>query len=191
MTSEERTVREPAVIFSSEVLLSSEPVSAPAGIADRLLAEGGAAELSDEFVELLAEKVAKGVAPYPGTAMLVRDLQGRSPIGLVANAPRRVVDRALETVGLAGAFDVVVCDDDVGDERAETELYLAAKQRLGAKSTAVVALVGSPAGAAAAQAANLWVIGIAPPGGLELDAEERVDSLCDPAIRERLGLPGD
>ena len=144
----------------------------------RLLDQPGrAAELAEELLVLATSEYHRGAAPLPGAFDLVRALRGRIPIGVASNTPRALIEPALDSAGLAGAFDAIVGADEVANPKPAPDAYLAACALLGAPPTETIALEDSPTGVASARAAGLYVIGVPSLPGLALDADEVVDSL--------------
>lgn len=139
--------------------------------------------LVEELISLCWEEVTTKAEPMPGARDLVKDLQGRVAIGLASNSPRAMVEAALRRAGFDGAFEVVLGADDVARPKPDPEIYVAACERLGAAPEESVALEDSLTGVAAARAAGMYVIGVPSHPGVELDADEVVESLEHPAVR--------
>ena len=81
-------------------------------------------------------------------------------IGLASNSPRFLVDDALATAGLAGAFETIVTSDDVEHAKPAPDIYLLACERLGVDPSEAVALEDSASGVTAAKAAGLACIAV-------------------------------
>lgn len=148
--------------------------------ADRLgLPREAGPRLVEEMTALMHERVKRQVEARPGAVELVRRLRETGvPIGLASNSPRYLVDDALRTAGLADAFDVTVCADDVSHPKPAPDIYLLACQRLGVDPVDAVALEDSPSGIAAAKAAGLTCVAV--PQFAETDvsaADDVVESL--------------
>jgi beta-phosphoglucomutase-like phosphatase (HAD superfamily) len=143
-------------------------------------------ELARELLDLCWGEVVNGAVPRPGATELVDGLRGRVPIGLASNSPRALVAAALNVTGFDGAFGVVLGADDVERPKPDAEIYLAACERLGARPSDSVALEDSPTGVAAARAAGMYVIGVPSYEGVELDADEVVESLAHPSIQKAI-----
>lgn len=151
--------------------------------ADRLgLPRDRGPELVDEMIALMHERVRRQVDARPGAVELVERLRALEGvrIGLASNSPRFLVDDALATAGLAGAFEVIVTSDDVAHAKPAPDIYLVACERLGVAPTEALALEDSPSGIAAAKAAGLTVIGVPQFAETDASAADRVvDSLED------------
>jgi HAD superfamily hydrolase (TIGR01509 family) len=160
-------------------------------ILERLLDQPGrAGELGRELLDLVEPRLLAESAAFPGSAELVRELQGRTPVAVASNTPERLVRGALACAGVAELFDVVVTADQVVEPKPSPDVYLRACELLGAAPSASVALEDSPTGVAAARAAGMFVIGIPSFPGILLDEADLVaPSLVAPAVRVALGLP--
>jgi HAD superfamily hydrolase (TIGR01509 family) len=131
-----------------------------------------------EMEEIMRTELQGDVAGRPGAVELVERLRGRTRLGLASNSPRRLVDIALATAGLVGAFDAIVTSDDVEHAKPEPDLYLLACQRLSVPPGEALALEDSPSGIAAAKAAGLTCIAVPQLAETDVSAADRViDSL--------------
>jgi HAD superfamily hydrolase (TIGR01509 family) len=143
---------------------------------------GGSVEQGEalvrEMVEIMHGELQGEVAGRPGAVELVERLRGRTRLGLASNSPRMLVDTALATAGLVGAFDAIVTSDDVEHAKPEPDLYLLACKRLSVEPGAALALEDSPSGIAAAKAAGLTCIAGPQLAETDVSAADRViDSL--------------
>ncbi len=142
----------------------------------RPLAEGEA--LVREMVEIMHGELQRDVAGRPGAVELVARLRGRTHLGLASNSPRILVDTALATAGLVGAFEAIVTSDDVEHAKPAPDLYLLACERLGVPPGEALALEDSPSGVAAAKAAGLTCFAVPQFAETDVSAADRViDSL--------------
>jgi HAD superfamily hydrolase (TIGR01509 family) len=139
------------------------------------------AELVDEMVDLMHERLQREVNGRPGALELVRRLR-ELPTGIglavASNSSRRLVDTALATAGISDAFDAVITSDDVMHAKPAPDIYLEACRRLGVSPADAVALEDSATGIAAAKAAGMACIAV--PQYAETDvsaADEVIDSL--------------
>lgn len=148
-------------------------------------------KLSDELLALLLDEVAShSPRPLPGAIGLLKELRGQLPIAVASNSPRVLLGKSLEAAGLLRLADVLLGADEVREPKPAPDLYLGACKRLAARPNESIAIEDSPAGVTAAQAAGLYVIGIATRSDVTLHAQQVVDSLNDPQLRARLGLFG-
>jgi HAD superfamily hydrolase (TIGR01509 family) len=157
-------------------------------LAELISQHGRVPELTAELLDLAAEEFGRGVEPMPGAIELVRELRGRRPIAVASNSPRRLVDLALDGGGVTGWFDAVIAGDEVPRPKPAPDLYLEACRRLERPPQQTVAIEDSPAGAASARAAGLYVIGVPYFPDLELDADLIAASLKEASVRAALGL---
>lgn len=109
-------------------------------------------------------------------------------MGVASNSPRGLVEEALATAGLAGAFDAIVGYDDVIEPKPAPDPYLLCCERLEADPRRSVALEDSPTGVASARAAGLYVLGVPSVPEIPLEADRISESLKDPHIRATLSL---
>lgn len=151
--------------------------------ADRLgLPREQGTALVTEMLELMHERIRRAVDARPGAVELVarlRELDGVG-LGLASNSPRAMVDTALATAGMIGAFDAIVTSDDVTHAKPAPDIYLLACERLGVDPSEALALEDSTSGIASAKAAGLTVIGVPQFAETDASAADRVvDSLED------------
>lgn len=151
---------------------------------------GQGAALQAALLELALEEVDKGAPPMPGARELLAALRSAgTPVALASNSPRVMLDRALAASGLAGAFDAILCADDVAAPKPAPDVYLAAAAALDADPADCVALEDSRTGVAAGLAAGMFVIGVPSFPGVTLPAASLVaGSLRDAAVWEAVGL---
>lgn len=160
------------------------------GILERRLDQPGrGGALVDELDALVIAELEHGVEPMSGAVALVDALRAAAtPIALVSNSPRRFMERALELVGMEGAFDALVSAHDVAAPKPAPDPYLEACRLLEVTpDPAVIVLEDSPTGVAAGRAAGLTVIGIPSLEGVELEgAGALAGSLEDPTVLHSL-----
>lgn len=96
----------------------------------------------------------------PGAVATIRTLAGRGVAqACVSNSSRRVVDANIDALGIADKLAFSISLDDVEHGKPDPEPYARACARLGLPPAQVVAVEDSLAGARAARAAGLHVIG--------------------------------
>jgi HAD superfamily hydrolase (TIGR01509 family) len=137
--------------------------------------EAGAG-LVDEMVELMHERVRRQVQARPGAVELVerlRNLDGVR-IGLASNSPRFLVEDALATAGLTGAFETIVTSSDVEHAKPAPDIYLRACADLGVAPSDALALEYSASGVAAAKAAGLTCIAVPQYAETDVSAADRI-----------------
>ena len=133
--------------------------------------------------ELYREGIGGGLEPMPGVVELLRGLQQRGRgMAIVSSTPRANIELILGSLGLAGAFAVVVAAEDARRGKPHPEGFLAAAERLGVAPADCVVLEDAPEGIEGAKAAGMRCIGVAttrPPQRLSA-ADLVVGRLDDP-----------
>ena len=99
--------------------------------------------------------------PFPGVMPLIRRLRDRGYRLALASAGDRVkVAFGMQALGVDGAFEAVVCGDDVAHSKPDPEIYLTAAQRLGVPPAECVAIEDAPAGVEAVKRAGMRCIAV-------------------------------
>lgn len=108
---------------------------------------------------LRAQIAAGHMKLMPGVRELLAHLrQAGVPNAVATSSSREKALHHLEAAGLLGAFDTVVCRDDVAHGKPAPDLYLEAARRLGLPSRQCLALEDSYNGVRAAHAAAMPVV---------------------------------
>jgi HAD superfamily hydrolase (TIGR01509 family) len=150
-----------------------------------------AADLIAELDALVLAELDNGVEAMVGATELLMTLREHGiPIGLVSNSPRRFIEKAIDAVGYAPHFDVVVSAHEVARPKPAPDPYLEACRLLDQPpGLDVFAFEDSPSGVAAAAAAGLTVFGIPSFDGVTLEeAHHLAETLIDPHVLEHLGV---
>lgn len=114
------------------------------------------AAMTDAFVARVAELTLK-----PGCRELVEAATARAvPCAVASSSTKRLVDAALERVGLRDRFQAVVTGDDVEQAKPAPDIFLRAAARLGVAPADCVVLEDSMLGVRAARAAGMGVIAV-------------------------------
>src|SRR5579863_2052278 len=112
------------------------------------------------YIERAGEIVAT-----PKARETIRALHSRGVAqGCVSNSGRRVVDANIAALGIGEFLAFSISLDDVVAGKPDPEPYRLAAQRFALRGRQVVAVEDSPAGAASARAAGLFVARYAPSG---------------------------
>lgn len=132
----------------------------------------------------LTERLSQGVTLREGARVLITIAQARSRLALVTRAGRATVDLVLGLSGLHDAFEVIVCGDDVLDNKPAPESYGRAMTRLQGRRPLsrdrVLALEDSRPGIVAARAAGLRCLAVGDlPAHQAVEADGLVPSLAD------------
>jgi HAD superfamily hydrolase (TIGR01509 family) len=116
------------------------------------------AEIVEELLTRVMERLSETVPWRPGALELLTDLRGRGVrCGLVTMSYRRFVTPILETLP-AGTFEVIVTGDSVSQGKPHPEPYLKAAALLGVDPGGAVAIEDSNTGARSAEAAGCTVL---------------------------------
>lgn len=172
-------------------LMGSSGLRAGALLAEWLGQHGRDRELMAEVVEYVHEEVAQGVELRPGARELLEALTAAGrPIALASNSSRRFIEEVLDRAGIAALLPVTVAAHEVSEPKPAPDVYLRAVRLLGADPRRSVALEDSPIGAAAANAAGMYVIGVPSVAGIKLapPADVVLPSLADRRVWSICGL---
>ncbi|MFZ9880829.1 MAG: HAD family hydrolase [Phycisphaerales bacterium] len=123
------------------------------------------AALDHEKEAVYRELVAARFPAMHGAADLVRALRAdgfRTAVG--SSGPPLNVQRAIDGLGLVGAFDAVVTGRDVRRSKPDPECFLLAAMRVGVDPSRCVVFEDAPAGITAAKAAGMRCIAITSKG---------------------------
>lgn len=141
--------------------------------------------LAGQALDLMRGHIDDVIAPMPGAVELVSEMAGTRPLAVASNAPSDVVRAYLRRF-----FDladlVIVGSDMVSAPKPHPDVYLAACEALGSTPAATWALEDSAAGAAAATAAGLFLVGVPTPPAAAFPCDLQIDSLVDPRLRRAL-----
>ncbi len=182
-------MRSTAVVFDCDGLLA-ETEGAWTRAETAIFREHGHGFGPEQKQILIGGSLASGgdaMAEYfglPGARDVAEILLHRGiPIAVASNSPRRFVDAALNSAGLADLFEVIVSSDDAERAKPAPDLYLSACARLVAEPERSVAFEDSRTGVASARAAMMFVIGVPSAPGAVLDAHVTYDSLTHSELR--------
>jgi beta-phosphoglucomutase family hydrolase len=141
--------------------------------------------LGERKEEFFRELIAGKVEALPGAAGLARRLSESGVLmAIVSSTPRVNVELILGSLGLGGAFAVVVGAEDASRGKPHPEGFLTAAERLGVAPVHCVVLEDAPEGIQGAKAAGMRCIGVAttrPPARLR-EADLVVERLDDPRV---------
>lgn len=116
-----------------------------------------------EVVAAMVERYRHDPVPWIEEGVgAVRRLGRRYPLAIASSAHPEVLGAALESIGLAGAFRVVVSADEVAAGKPAPDVYLEAARRLVVRPGACLVIEDSPSGVRAAHSAGMrvaWVGG--------------------------------
>jgi len=146
----------------------------------------------------LGDLIRQGVPSFPGVVELVNELMDRGvPMAVASGALRHEVEAFLASLGLNGAFRVIVAADQVKKSKPDPETYLLAIERLRQLQESkpldpknCVAIEDTQAGILSAKSAGLAVIAVTNsfPAKELSDADQVVGSLSDLSFRKIVKL---
>jgi HAD superfamily hydrolase (TIGR01509 family) len=137
-----------------------------------------------DVLDRMAERYRARVPLIPGAVDAVHRIAARFPVALASSSARVLIDRVLESAGLAGVFRATLSTEEVPRGKPAPDVYLEACRRLGVEPTRAAAIEDSHAGIGSAKAAGMRVIAIPnpsfPPGDEALaDANLVLGSLAE------------
>ncbi len=136
--------------------------------AGRELTAGTLERLIEAKSAALAELTLQGTPTFPGVVSFVRELETRAvPMAVASGAHSREVDAFVSSLGLRGAFRIIVGADDVKKSKPDPETYQLAIERLGPAlgekpldPSSCIAIEDTPAGISSAKSAGLAVVAV-------------------------------
>lgn len=126
-----------------------------------------------------------GVPRMPGALELLGALHGVVPLAVASNGTRADVTALLRDAELLDLLEVVVAVEDVARPKPAPDPYLLAASRLGVDPASCVALEDSAAGATAARAAGMTVVGVNADPRVVLPSHLRVTGLDLVGLQQR------
>lgn len=166
-----------------KALVLGRTVEAAAEVmADYFGRPGAGPELAAELIERVRGELARGAAALPGAVDLVRACRAAVPIAVASNSPRDLLDRALQSAGLAEYVTHSFAAEEVRRPKPAADLYLTACEALGVAPKRSVAFEDSATGVSAARAAGLYVAVVPSLPDHDLDHDWRGTSLADPEL---------
>jgi HAD superfamily hydrolase (TIGR01509 family) len=167
-----------------QILIGGTLASGGTAMAEYFGLPGTGPELASRLADLVWQELAAGTPALPGAREMAQCLLRRGiPIAVASNSPRRFVDAALGSAGLADLFEVIASSDDVEQAKPAPDLYLTACARLSAEPERSVAFEDSRTGVASARAAKMFVIAVPSTPGAAFDAHVIYDSLTHTELR--------
>ncbi len=148
-------------------------------------------ELGRKKEELFRAAIRGRVQPLPGADGLVRRVRAEGiRQAVVSSAPRLNVETLLAALGLGGAFDALVAEEDTERGKPDPQGYLVAAEKLNRNPAGCVVIEDAPGGVEAAKRAEMRCIGLAAQRDPEAlaKADLVVTSLEDDAVYSFLGI---
>ena len=140
-----------------------------------------ASSIQDAIVDGMVERYATLASPViTGAPDVVRRVAARRPVAIASSSHRRVIEAAVDALGLHGVFGAIVSSDDVPRGKPAPDVYLLAAERLGVQATRCIVVEDSLNGVRAGKAAGAFVVLVpnasVPPAG---DARNLADLVLD------------
>ena len=139
--------------------------------------------------DVIQEAIVDGVVeryrtlPSPviaGAPAQVRRIAAGRPVAIASSSHRRVIEAAVDALGLHDVFAAVVSSDEVSRGKPAPDVYLLAAERLGVAAERCVVVEDSLNGVRAGKAAGAYVVLVpnpsVPPAG---DARDRADLVLE------------
>jgi beta-phosphoglucomutase family hydrolase len=147
--------------------------------------------LAQKKEELYRQKIEGKVTAIPGAVELLQRLQQRGrKSAIVSSTTRENVRVVLGSLGLEGAFEAVVAEEDASKGKPDPQGFLVAAEKLGVAASECMVIEDAPGGVEAAKRAGMRCIGVTtsrPREGLAA-ADLVVDSLEEAAVYAFLGV---
>ena len=137
--------------------------------------------IEDAIVDGMVERYRTRASPViAGAPEAVRRIAASRPVAIASSSHRRVIDAAVDALGLHGVFGAVVSSDDVPSGKPAPDVYLRAAGLLGVPATRCLIVEDSLNGVRAGIAAGAFVVLVpnssVPPAG---DARERANLVLE------------
>lgn len=117
--------------------------------------------IMDQKAKNYLKLAADQLVAYPGVVELVKKLSDVMPLALVTGSLRVEAETALNTLGIAEQFQVMVCAEDISEGKPNPEGYLKARDILGISHNDCVIVEDAPSGVLAAKNAGIDCIAVA------------------------------
>jgi HAD superfamily hydrolase (TIGR01509 family) len=161
------TEREMARGFGREVkdetlwkMMGRSPVESLSVFAEDLGLAVPALELARMREEKMAEKMKVDLAPMRGLREIIDAFSGRLKLAIATGSPRRLMDIALEGLGIREKFEVLQTSEEIAHGKPHPDIYLRTAERLGCAPGECIVLEDSGNGARAGVAAGCYTIAI-------------------------------
>jgi 1-acyl-sn-glycerol-3-phosphate acyltransferase len=99
-----------------------------------------------------------GAPEIEGATAAVRRIAARFPVAVASSAHPRVIEAALDAIGLASVFRVIVSADEVAGGKPAPDVYVETARRLGVDSSRCLVVEDSLNGVRAGRAAGMTVV---------------------------------
>lgn len=116
--------------------------------------------LEKQLVELVIEAVSVSATPMPGALAMVEAVSRTTPVAVVSNSPRPLLDIALARGGFEPQGFITIAAGEAALPKPAPDPYLEASRRLGVAADQALAVEDSRTGLASARAAGLATLGV-------------------------------
>jgi HAD superfamily hydrolase (TIGR01509 family) len=120
----------------------------------------GPQEINDEVVRRMLERYGDDLPLIDGAVDAVRRLAGHFRLAIASSSNRPLIERVLETAGIADAFAATVSSEEVARGKPAPDVYLEAARRLSVEPARAAAVEDSSNGLRAARAAGMRVLAL-------------------------------
>ncbi len=117
-------------------------------------------EINGEVVRRMLERYAERLPLIDGAVEAVQRLASAFRLGVASSSNRPLIERVLETAGIAPLFEAVVSSEEVPRGKPARDVYLEAARLLGVEPARCAAVEDSSNGIRAAHAAGMRVIAL-------------------------------
>ncbi len=125
----------------------------------RLQLEVSEDEIERAVIDGMLERYARlGPPAIEGAVEAVHELAGRFPLAVASSSPPRIIEAALDGLGVRRLFRTIVSSDEVRAGKPAPDVYLLAAHRLGVRPEACLVVEDSLNGVLAARAAGMRVV---------------------------------
>jgi HAD superfamily hydrolase (TIGR01509 family) len=117
-------------------------------------------EINDEVVRRMLERYGERLPLIDGAVEAVQRLAGAFRLAVASSSNRPLIERVLETAGIAGLFEAVVSSEEVARGKPAPDVYLEAARRLELDPARCAAIEDSANGIRSAHAAGMRVLAV-------------------------------
>ena len=91
-------------------------------------------QITEDTIKILSDFYRYEAAPKPGALAFVKKMQSRNiPMAITTSGDRRILDAALERLGVSDCFTTILTCSDLKTTKREPAIYLRAAELLGTK----------------------------------------------------------
>ena len=125
----------------------------------RLQLDLSEAEIERAVIDGMLERYARlGPPAIEGAVEAVHELARRYPLAVASSSPSRIIEAALDGLGVRRLFRTIASSDEVRAGKPAPDVYLLAAHRLGVRPEACLVVEDSLNGVLAARAAGMHVV---------------------------------